>query len=76
MSQDPNHAQYFIQGENDRMLFDLPALGLAKLRAAGIGQAAWSNHCTYSDAERFYSFRRTTHAKEADYGRLISCIRL
>lgn len=76
MSQDPNHAQYFIQGENDRMLFDLPALGLEKLRAAGVGQAAWSNHCTYSDAERFYSFRRTTHAKEADYGRLISCIRL
>lgn len=76
MSRDPAHEQYFIQGEGDRMLFDLPALGLAKLRAAGIKQAVWSNHCTYSDAERFYSFRRTTHAKEADYGRLISCIRL
>ena len=28
------------------------------------------------DPERFYSYRRTTHAGEADYGRLISAIRL
>ncbi|MGL4974703.1 MAG: laccase domain-containing protein, partial [Bosea sp. (in: a-proteobacteria)] len=32
--------------------------------------------CTYSDPQSFYSYRRTTHAKEADYGRLISAIAL
>ena len=32
--------------------------------------------CTYADPQRFYSFRRTTHRGETDYGRLISAIAL
>jgi hypothetical protein len=47
-----------------------------RLREAGVGQAEWTRHCTYQDPERFYSFRRSTHASEADYGRLLSAIRL
>ena len=58
------------------MMFDLPAYGLARLRAAGIGQAEWTRHCTYLDPDRFYSYRRSVHHKEADYGRLIATIRL
>ena len=56
--------------------FDLPALGLHRLRAAGVGFAEWTRHCTYADPDRFYSYRRTTHNKEADYGRLIAAITL
>ena len=73
---DPSTQRFFAQGQGDRMLFDLPAYGLHRLRAAGVGQAQWTRHCTYSDPERFFSYRRTTHAGEADYGRLISVIRL
>lgn len=73
---DPFTQRFFAQGQGDRMLFDLPAYGLHRLRAAGVGQAQWTRHCTYSDPERFFSYRRTTHAGEADYGRLISVIRL
>ena len=73
---DPFTQRFFAQGQGDRMLFDLPAYGLHRLRAAGVGQAQWTRHCTYSDPNRFYSYRRTTHAGEADYGRLISVIRL
>jgi len=73
---DPANARFFVNGTGDRMLFDLPAFGLSRLRAAGVGQAEWTRHCTYRDSERFFSFRRTTHAGEADYGRLISAIRL
>ena len=58
------------------MHFDLPAFGLARLRAAGVGSAAWTRHCTYSDAARFFSYRRSLHDREADYGRLMSAIRL
>ncbi len=76
ISQSAEYEQFFTQGTDDRHLFNLPALGLEKLRSAGVGAAHWINHCTYSDPSRFYSFRRATHAKEADYGRLISCIRL
>jgi polyphenol oxidase len=32
--------------------------------------------CTYADAARFFSYRRTTHRAEADYGRHISAIAL
>lgn len=70
------YARYFANGDGDRMLFDLPGFGLNRLRAAGVGHAEWTHHCTYSDPARFYSYRRSTHAKEADYGRLISAITL
>lgn len=72
----PENTRFFANGQGDRMQFDLPAFGLHCLRNAGIGRAEWTRHCTYSDPDRFYSYRRATHAKEADYGRLISAIRL
>jgi len=74
--EDRDNARFFANGTGDRMLFDLPAYGLHRLRAAGVGQAEWTGHCTYRDPERFFSYRRSTHAGEADYGRLISVIRL
>ncbi|MDZ7906914.1 MAG: peptidoglycan editing factor PgeF [Gemmobacter sp.] len=76
LDDDAESARFFAQGEGDRALFDLPGYALWRLRRAGIGHAEWTRHCTYRDPERFYSFRRTTHQREADYGRLISCIRL
>lgn len=76
LSRDQAHARFFANGSGDRYLFDLPGLGLHKLRAAGVGASEWTRHCTYSDAARFFSYRRATHAKEADYGRLIASIRL
>jgi len=76
LSEDPEHSRFFANGSGDRYQFDLPSFVLHRLRAAGVGSAAWTGHCTYSDANRFYSYRRGVHAKEADYGRLISSIRL
>ncbi|MGI3168761.1 peptidoglycan editing factor PgeF [Pseudooceanicola sp. C21-150M6] len=76
LSDDPENARFFAGGEADRVHFDLPSFGLQRLRAAGIAAVEWTGHCTYSDPQRFFSYRRTTHAGEADYGRLISVIRL
>lgn len=76
MAESPDNTRFFANGTGDRMLFDLPAYGVHRLRSAGIGDASWIRHCTYSDPDRFFSYRRATHAKEADYGRLISTIRL
>ena len=73
---DRDNARFFANGAGDRALFDLPAFGLHRLRSLGLAETEWTRHCTYSDAERFYSYRRTTHAGEADYGRLLSAIRL
>jgi polyphenol oxidase len=75
-AEDAASIRFFAAGTGDRMLFDLPGYGLQRLRAAGVGTAEWTGHCTYRDPARFYSFRRTTHAGEADYGRLIATIRL
>ena len=76
LDDDPENARFFAGGAGDRVHFDLPAFGLHRLRRAGIGQAEWTGHCTYADGDRFFSFRRTTHAGEADYGRMIAAIRL
>jgi YfiH family protein len=76
MAEDHGYSRFFAGGKEDRMHFDLPGFGLHRLREAGVGHAEWTRHCTYSDPDRFYSFRRTTHANEADYGRLIAAIRL
>lgn len=75
-AEDEDSTRFFAGGQGDRMLFDLPGYGLYRLRNAGVKHAEWTGHCTYRDPARFYSFRRTTHAGEADYGRLISTIRL
>ena len=72
----PENARFFAPGADGHMQFDLVAFGLARLRAAGVGHAEWTGHCTYGDEERFYSYRRTQHREEADYGRLIAAIRL
>jgi polyphenol oxidase len=75
-SEDAENARFFANGSGERLHFDLPGYGLHRLRSAGVGQAEWIGHCTYLEPERFYSFRRTTHKGEVDYGRLISTIRL
>lgn len=76
IAEDPEYARFFAGGRDDRLQFDLPGFGLFLLRRAGIGRAEWTRHCTYSDPGRFYSYRRCVHRREADYGRLISTIRL
>lgn len=74
---DQNNEQFFKPSERaGHSLFDLPGYLLKRLRAAGIKQAQDVQTCTYSDEQRFFSFRRTTHRKEADYGRQISAIAL
>src|SRR5262249_5615735 len=59
----PNHAQ-----------FDLAGYITAKLARAGIGGFDDLGLCTYADPARFFSFRRTTHRGEPDYGRHLNAI--
>lgn len=55
-------------------MFDLPGFIGYRARAAGVGRFVDLALCTYSDPARFYSYRRTTHDAEPDYGRLVSAI--
>ena len=72
-----DYAAFFASPKPDKhAFFDLPRFIGARLQAAGVGTFEDLGLCTYSDEDRFFSYRRTTHRKEPDYGRLISAIAL
>jgi copper oxidase (laccase) domain-containing protein len=74
---DPENARFFRSATREgHALFDLAGYIGARLRAAGVGTVADLGLCTYADESRFFSYRRTTHRGEPDYGRLISAIAL
>jgi YfiH family protein len=73
---DPANDRFFTPGREGHHQFDLEAYVLARLAAAGITRAEALGLDTYSDPDRFYSYRRATHRGEADYGRQISLIAL
>jgi polyphenol oxidase len=75
IAQNSSHGRFFGPAASaDKAMFDLPAFITDRLRDAGIQSVEDLALCTYADEERFYSYRRTTHRKEADYGRHISAI--
>ena len=57
-----------------RPCFDLPAFVLDRLGAMGLGTVENKTRCTYTFPEDYFSYRRTTHEGEPDYGRQISAI--
>ncbi|MDR3372266.1 MAG: peptidoglycan editing factor PgeF [Ancalomicrobiaceae bacterium] len=72
---DAGNARYFGPSTRpEHAMFDLPGYIMARLAAAGVGAAENLGLCTYSDESRFFSYRRTTHRGEPDYGRLVSAI--
>jgi hypothetical protein len=71
---DPDNQRFFVAGESGKSHFNLEDYVVHRLIAAGIGEVEALNLDTYGDADRFYSYRRSTHCKEADYGRQLSAI--
>jgi YfiH family protein len=57
-------------------MFDLAGYIAARLQNAGVGRIEDLGHCTYADPARFFSYRRSTHRAEADYGRHVNAIAL
>lgn len=62
---DPLAASAFLPGQGDRWHADLYALARLRLAGAGVGAVSGGGACTFSEVERFYSFRR-----ERDTGRM------
>jgi polyphenol oxidase len=73
---DPENNRFFTPGREGHFQFDLEACVLARLAAAGVQRAEALGLDTYSDPDRFYSYRRATHRSEPTYGRQISLIAL
>ncbi|QRM56268.1 peptidoglycan editing factor PgeF [Sinorhizobium sp. BG8] len=70
----PGYEKFFGRSTREgHAMFDLPALTIERLTDAGV-TAENLDLCTYPDEDRFFSYRRTTHRQEPDYGRQISAI--
>ncbi len=77
VDEDPANESFFADARRaGHAHFDLEAYVAQRLAAAGIGQVIALGLDTYTDADRFYSFRRATHRGENDYGRQLSAIAL
>ncbi len=73
-ARDRTYEQYFRPSTDPaRKMFDLWSFIVDRLSSCGI-EAASLDLCTYADEARFFSYRRTTHRKEPDYGRQIAAI--
>lgn len=73
---DPANERFFSTGRPGRHQFDIEAYVASRLAGAGISRVECLGLDTYADPDRFFSFRRSTHRGEADYGRQISLIGL
>jgi polyphenol oxidase len=72
---DPASASFFRRPHPEtRARFDLPAYVMHRLKGAGLAESDNASRCTYANEDQFFSFRRTTHRGEGDYGRQISAI--
>lgn len=77
IEEDQDYAHFFKPSTKpNHAMFDLPGFILKKLQDAQIGNRTWLGHCTYNDPTLYYSYRRTTHLGEADYGRNLSAVML
>lgn len=63
-AQNPTHRQAIAaafrlrESVGDKYLADLYALARAELQASGVTEIYGGDYCSYSDSERFYSYRR------------------
>jgi YfiH family protein len=73
---DAENGRFFLPGErNGHSMFDLAGFIRMRLENAGVLMIDDLGVDTYSD-ERFFSYRRSVHRKEPDYGRHIHAIAL
>ncbi len=77
LAADADNARYFTDAARaGHAMFDLTGYIAARVQQAGIVKFEDIGLDTYAEPERFYSFRRSTHLNEPDYGRHINAIAL
>jgi len=77
LAKEPESSAFFITDEGSgEPHFDLPAYVGERLARAGVGAIADLGLCTYCEETRLFSYRRSQHHGEDDYGRQISAILL
>ena len=74
---DADNARFFTKSPaTGRWHFALATYVADRLKRANLSSVELVDRCTYEENENFFSYRRTTHRKESDYGRQLSAIML
>jgi copper oxidase (laccase) domain-containing protein len=74
---EPDSNRFFAPAAREgNAMFDLAGFVAARLGRAGVAHIEDLGACTYADPEQFFSYRRTTHRAEPDYGRHVNAIAL
>ena len=76
LAQSLDNDRFFQPGNGDRLYFDNPGYLRTRLTELGLARVTATRHDTLTDPDRFYSYRRSCHLNEPDYGRQISVIML
>jgi YfiH family protein len=76
LDDDPGAARFFADGPSGRPHFDLPGFVADRLNRLNLAAVDHIQADTYADAGQFFSYRRSCHAGEPDYGRQLSAIAL
>ena len=74
LSQDPASAGFFTRPGAQKPHFDLPGYVYARLGKSSLKGVELNAPCTYANESIFFSYRRSQHRNEPDYGRQISAI--
>ncbi len=68
------NGRFFSAGRPGHLQFDIGGYVAARLAAAGVGRVEMLDEDTYTQPDRFFSYRRSCHRGEAGYGRQMSMI--
>jgi polyphenol oxidase len=75
LKDDPANSRFFARGAaSAKFQFDLPGFVHSKLQKSSLTRIETCAPCTYRNESLFFSYRRSTHRSDPDYGRQISAI--
>lgn len=75
LAQAPGSESFFSRPEGARKVhFDLSGYVARRLRDLALAEVEALNHCTFSEEDRYFSYRRSQRDGHSDYGRQISAI--
>ena len=75
LADNSENARFFMESDRPgHHRFDLEGFVAERLQAAGIKDICALSADTYAREDDFFSFRRTTHRSESNYGRQVSAI--
>ena len=77
LARNPQDEDLFAQAEREgHILFDITGYVARRLSGLGLAEVDMTGGDTCADAARFFSYRRSVHRSEPDYGRNISIVGL